>query len=63
MIYLIYCKNFYKYHNITPPRKTIKKKEVRVGQSLLEKGQRRPFLDDGIILCLYLGSGYMGIFV
>jgi hypothetical protein len=25
IIYLIYCKNFYKYHNIPPPSTTIKK--------------------------------------
>jgi hypothetical protein len=25
MIYLIYCKNFYKFHNVPPPSTTIKK--------------------------------------
>jgi hypothetical protein len=30
MIYLIYCKNFCKCHNVPPPRKTIKGKKERI---------------------------------
>jgi hypothetical protein len=29
MIYLIYCKNFCKWHNIPPPRTTIKNKSKK----------------------------------
>jgi hypothetical protein len=28
MIYLIYCKNFYKCHDVPPPNATIKKAEI-----------------------------------
>jgi hypothetical protein len=27
IIYLIYCKNFCKYHNVPPPNRTIKEKK------------------------------------
>jgi hypothetical protein len=27
VLYMIYCKNFYRYHDVPPPSKTIKKEK------------------------------------
>jgi hypothetical protein len=43
MIYLIYCKDFYKFHNVLPPSTTIKKSKKRQLLLLVISSQRIKF--------------------